>query len=152
MSQNNLVKLFVYGGLMSSNIRKYKGIKINKHKIRYGFIRGWKLKYNRKVRNCFQSKYHVQNTPDCVYFGMLNIVPNENQRHKVFGKILYIKPKQLRKIMTMEPGYKLVYINAQDLYTLTCIDKKYLDDSLQPNPIYKRLVELERKKVKAKLK
>lgn len=144
-----MIRLFVYGGLMSGEIRKYKGIYIPSSHIRYNFIRHWRLTYNRKVKNCQKSKYHVADESTCTYFGMCNLEPKT--KSVVYGKVLTVNKSQLQQIMSMEPGYKLVYINAQDVYTLVSVAKKYLDNHVPPNPIYWNIVEQERYKVQRKL-
>jgi len=69
------IRLFVYGGLMSSEIRKYKKVKVQA--IRFARITGFTTFYERKVSNCKKSMYHVPHCPCDLSYGMLNLRPKK---------------------------------------------------------------------------
>lgn len=139
-----ITKLFVYGGLMSSEIRRYKNVRVRA--VRNACLRGYKIAYERRVPNCAHSKYHVPNFPTDHDFGMLNL--KESPRSRVWGKILYLNKRQLNRVRVMEPGYDLVEVDGdRGLVTLMCFDPQLLSSSLIPNPVYRSLVEKEIRKV-----
>lgn len=144
---------FVYGGLLNSDIRRYK-------KIRYqravpGKLYGYRAVYTRCVRNCKRSKYHVSAYSDDKMLGMLNL--EKARGAVVYGLVMTFTPEQLRRVRAMEPGYEGVRVKVYRpdrsfvwVRTLITQNKRLVRHGLVPNPIYQRLVEPERQRIKEK--
>jgi len=147
----SLNHLFVYGGLLSAKIRKYK--KVNIQGARNALLKGYQVTYNRKVSNCKHSLYHVPDQPEETNFGMLNLY--ECPSSKTWGKVLFLTDNQMKKVLLMEPGYKLIQVQVHltngsimNVQTLKTEAMELLDHTVEPNPIYQDLVQKEIQKIK----
>lgn len=148
MSSVKRFKLFVYGGLMDYNIRRYKGL----HKLRTrpepALLRGYRMVWNRAVNNTPGSKYYVAGGPE--QYAMLNVIHGTNS-DQISGYILDLSTAQWQQIMSREVGYGVEKLATDEdssdhngTYILIAKDPQYLRDDLEPNPIYRRLVEAAR--------
>lgn len=151
--KQSTVRLFVYGGLLVSGIRKYKGVEVQA--MRNIVIPGYATYYERKVRNCTESMYHDPREDPCTFLGMLNLV--EEKGSVTYGKVMYVTPPQMAQIRRMEPGYDLVQIpdpsnSKRPLYALMCFKPELLDRQLTPNPYYQYMVEEEVDRIQRNLK
>jgi hypothetical protein len=136
------MKLFVYGGLLSSDIRNYKHVSCSA--IRNYRLKGWKVVYTHPVKNCKKSKYYNSEFYYEITLGMGTII---KQKHSTtYGKILYLNEKQLKRVLFMEPMYILVDV-GNDIFTL---QSTVSDKNIQPNRIYKNIVKTEICKIKKK--
>lgn len=129
-------RLFVYGGLLSKEIRKYKKVKLRA--IRNARLLGYEARYEFKVRNCKKSLYHVPYAKKTCYFGMLNL--RHTGKGFVDGQIFYLTAHQLKRFVFMEPGYDLMDVGG-GLLAFICHRPDLLDQNIVPNPHYHYMVE-----------
>ncbi len=141
-----VTRLFVYGALLSAEGRLHKGIHVRA--VKYAILHGYTLRYDRIVRNRALSKYWSQAHPRGAMLGMLNIYRSDDPTDVVFGKVIYLDKANLEQTLKKEPCYKLVPIGPGPVYTLHCTDDRYLRDGVEPNPVYKAIVEAEAAEVR----